>query len=263
MSYWGVGPSILMYHSIADNSCDPYAVSVADFKEQIIWLAQNGFKIISISSMLKLLRARDHKSLFKKVVITFDDGYKDFILNALPILLDRNAPATVFLITGMFGGKSVWNKSASDLQLMTEDEVRGIKEKGISLGSHTSTHINLSLEDNKVVQQQLKESYDVLTRLGESFYTLSYPWGQWSNKVAEAVKFCGYECALTVGEQTRLTVNNSYCLPRITMSRDMDLNSFQSFLNRSNLEKEIRRTYRVMNETNIAAKIKNSLKGLR
>jgi peptidoglycan/xylan/chitin deacetylase (PgdA/CDA1 family) len=239
-----VGPSILMYHSIADNSDDPYSVSVDAFRKQISWLSEYGFDVVPLSFLLQSIQARNYRILRKKVVITFDDGYQDFLKNALPVLLERGAPATVFLVTDMLGGRAPWNESGTHVRLMSEDEVRSIKAQGISLGSHTATHAKLTLLDHEDLQRQLRDSHDALTNLGESFYSFSYPWGQWTRQIVDAVKAAGYECAVAVGEQTRLTAANAYLLPRITMRRDMDLNRFQSLLTRTRIEMEIRRGYR-------------------
>jgi len=241
-----IGPSILMYHSIVDDTDDPYAVSVNAFREQMSWLSEHGFEVVPLSFLLQSIQARNYRKLRKKVVITFDDGYKDFLANALPILLDRQAPATVFLVTDMLGRSASWNKVATNVQLMNEDEVRYIKVQGINLGSHTATHVKLTLLDHNEMQRQLKNSHDSLTQFGESFYTFSYPWGQYSSQIADALKATGFECALAVGEQTRYTADNTFFLPRITMTRDMDLKLFQSYLKRTRVEKEMRRRYGAM-----------------
>jgi peptidoglycan/xylan/chitin deacetylase (PgdA/CDA1 family) len=244
-----VGPFILMYHSIDDNSDDPFTVSVEAFREQISWLSEGGFEVVSLSFLLRSIQSGNNRALRKKVVITFDDGHKDFVTNALPILRDCGATATIFLVTDMLGGNSPWNEFGSHVPLMSVDEVRYIKAHGISLGSHTATHAKLTLLDKDELQRQLKDSHDRLTYLGESFYSLAYPWGQWSSQVADAVKASGYECALAVGEQTRLTAANTYALPRITMVRDMEIKSFQSLLTRTCIEIELRRRFWAVRET--------------
>ena len=241
-----VGPFILMYHAIDDCPDDPYSVPVEVFRQQISWLSENGFEVVSLSFLLQSMRTENYRALRKKVVITFDDGNKDFVTNALPILMDCGTTATVFLVTSMFGGKASWNRS---VPLMSEDEVRGIKAQGISLGSHTATHAQLTILDRDELQRQLRDSRDALTHMGESFYSFAYPWGQWSSQVADAVKTAGYECALAVGEQTRLTAANTYSLPRITMRRDLSMKRFQSLLTRTRVEMELRRGYRILRET--------------
>jgi len=240
-----------MYHAIDDCPGDPYSVPVDAFRQQVSWLSENGFEVVSLSFLLRSIQMGDYRALRKKVVITFDDGTKDFVTNALPILLDCGATATVFLVTSMFGGKASWNRS---VPLMSEDEVRGIRAQGISLGSHTATHAKLPILDRAELQRQLRESRDALTRLGESFYSFAYPWGQWSSQVADAVKAAGYECALAVGEQTRMSAATIYSLPRITMKRDVDMKRFQSLLTRTRIEMELRRGYRVVRETLLGAR---------
>lgn len=244
ISPWAVGPSILMYHSIGDDTDDPYALSVKAFRKQISWLSEHGFEVVPLSSLLQSIQSRHYRILRKKVVITFDDGYQDFFTNALPILLDRKVPATVFLVTDMLGGRPSWNESETDVRLMSEDEARYIKAHGISLGSHTATHANLTLLKPHEVERQLKDSHDRLARLGESFYAFSYPWAQWSSEILEAVKVSGYDCAVVAGGRVRLDAVNTYLLPRITMTRDMGLKRFQSLLTRTQFQMEIRRKCR-------------------
>jgi peptidoglycan/xylan/chitin deacetylase (PgdA/CDA1 family) len=236
-----VGPFILMYHAVGDYPDDAFAVSVDTFREQITWLSEKGFEVVSLSFLLRSMQTGNYRALRKKVVITFDDGYKDFVTNALPILQECGATATVFLVTDMIGENTSWNNIGSRVPLMTEYEVRSIKAQGISLGSHTATHANLALLSREDLKRQLRDSYDALIRLGESFPTLSYPWGQYTRQIEEAVKASNFECALAVGEQTRLTAANRYRLPRITIRNDMDIKRFQSLLTRTRSEIELRR----------------------
>ncbi|HPN24266.1 MAG TPA: polysaccharide deacetylase family protein [Syntrophales bacterium] len=220
-------------------------MSVAAFREQISWLSGHGFDFVSLSFLLQSIQTRDYRILTKKVVMTFDDGYQDFVANALPILLDHRATATVFLVTDMLGKRVSWREYGTDVQLMSEDEVRYIKAKGISLGSHTSTHANLTILDNEDLHRQLSDSRYRLTLLGESFYAFSYPWGQWSSQVVNAVKASGYKCAVIVGGDMRPDKTDIYCLPRITMTGNMDLKAFRSLFARP-VVKRARKVSRIL-----------------
>jgi peptidoglycan/xylan/chitin deacetylase (PgdA/CDA1 family) len=252
-----LGPFILMYHSIANNSDDPFSVSVDAFCDQLSWLTDYGFEVISLTFLLQSIQAMNYRALRKKVVITFDDGCRDFVTNALPVLRHHGAPATVFLVTGMLDGRTLWNEFGTDIPLLSEEEARYIKAQGISLGSHSATHAKLTILDQEALQRELRDSHDRLTDLGESFYAFSYPWGQWSSQVVDAVKSAGYECAVAVGEQSRLSDGNAYYLPRITMRRDLDLKHFQSLLTRTRAEMELRRRYRILRETKFGGLIIN------
>lgn len=85
---------ILIYHRVTTLPSDPQqlAVSPANFRAQMWYLKQN----------LPILRFEEDWSSIRRpaVVITFDDGYADNALEALPILEDIGVPATFFVSTG-------------------------------------------------------------------------------------------------------------------------------------------------------------------
>jgi peptidoglycan/xylan/chitin deacetylase (PgdA/CDA1 family) len=241
----GAGPYILMYHSIAEPSEDPYTVPAKRFQDQLSWLLGHDFQPVALADIVNLLKIGDYQRLARKVAFTFDDGSRDFLTDALPILLRHKATATVFIVTGMLGHKAAWRRDRKQVQLMTEDEVRHIRAQGMALGSHTVTHANLRAVNREELYAQITESRATLKDLGESFYSFSYPWGQCTSQVAGAVRDSGYECAVTVGGEMHPRATDIYCLPRITMSADMDLCSFQELFDRPAV-KRIRQVRRVL-----------------
>ena len=117
----------------------------------------------------------------------------------------------------MLGEKASWSGNSKHVQLMAEDEIKYIRSQGITLGSHTMTHTDLTTLHQEELHRQLTESRARLRDLGESFYAFSYPWGQWSSQILDAVKASGYECAVTVGGEMRPGRIDIYRLPRMTM----------------------------------------------
>ena len=176
-----------MYHSVADGTSDPYAVTREAFEEQLSWLAAANFHFLSLASFTQSIKIRTYKALRDAVVITFDDGYADVAADALPILRRYTAPATVFLVTGMLGGRASWNPAGKNLRLLTMQEVHYIKEHDVSLGSHTATHVDLTTLAPEELRRQLLSSRELLDECGESFHALSYPWGRSSEDVVKAV----------------------------------------------------------------------------
>ena len=92
------GDAILNYHRICpDNNSSSYsdelAVSETKFKEQLIYLKKN-YKLVCLDELLNF--KKDNKP---KVSITFDDGYKDNLTYAMPILTELNVPATIYVVT--------------------------------------------------------------------------------------------------------------------------------------------------------------------
>lgn len=129
---------ILMYHSISspDNSStlkkhlyDHISIDVKKFEEQILYLKKRGHTFISFEE----LDSVDLKKIKKPTVVYFDDGFKDVLLNAFPLLKKYNIPATVFVVTGILNNShmlwtilykealTVANTSKSEQQSKIED----------------------------------------------------------------------------------------------------------------------------------------------
>lgn len=102
--------AILAYHRVDSAERNPWSlrpVTPEIFEREIRYILKL-YRIISCDELIKQLSNLDHIAL-NTAVITFDDGYKDFYLNAYPILKKYNLPAIVFLTTGHIGkGDLFW-----------------------------------------------------------------------------------------------------------------------------------------------------------
>jgi peptidoglycan/xylan/chitin deacetylase (PgdA/CDA1 family) len=95
-------PLILMYHRIAECPHDPWdlAVSPTNFGHQLDLLRRKR-TIVPLSWLVE--RIDQGRNANHSVAITFDDGYRDLLTNAKPLLLRHGAPATVFVPGGLVG----------------------------------------------------------------------------------------------------------------------------------------------------------------
>lgn len=94
------------YHSVWDekNKTDlmqslywNISVNREDFEKQLLFLKNNGHTFIHFGDLKK----PETRKLSKPTVIFFDDGFKDVLQNALPVLQKHSIPATVFITTGL------------------------------------------------------------------------------------------------------------------------------------------------------------------
>ena len=227
-------PIILMYHSVVKNdSVDPYGISIKDFNEQISWLDDQGYQFVSLANLVESIRDGIYGKGSKQVVLTFDDGYRDFLDQAVPVLVQRRLPATVFLVTDMLGKTADWSSASNQTQLMTEEEVRQIKIDGISLGSHTLTHTDITTLNEDELERQLVASRIKLADFGETFHAFSYPWGKYTDREVIAVQMAGYQCAVAIEGLLSYSNTDPFRLGRITICRDMGLNAFRRIISRS------------------------------
>jgi len=101
--------AILAYHRVSPSRDGYYgdmSVSPENFENQIRYLSQN-FEVLSLGDLVNLVRLGAVPD--KAAAVTFDDGYRDNYVHALPILKKYDIPATVFLATGHIGtGEVFW-----------------------------------------------------------------------------------------------------------------------------------------------------------
>lgn len=209
---------VLTYHSI-DNSGSVISVSPSRFRNQMKSLKDVGLKSISLKEIIERVSAG--KELPEKsVVITFDDGYKNFYSEGFPILKELGFTATIFLVTGNCGKANEWDgqsKNIPILSLLSWDEIIEMANKNIDFGAHTVSHPNLS---DLSIENAAKEIYEakamIKERLGQEHMFLAYPYGIYDDNIKNIVKkeFCG-ACSAEMGFAT--LKSDIYSLPRIEM----------------------------------------------
>jgi len=90
---------VLMYHKINDDEGNPLSVPVSLFDEQMAQLSELGYAVVGLDAVLA--HYIDGKPLPPRaVLITFDDGYRDNLENALDVLRRHGYPAVLFVPIG-------------------------------------------------------------------------------------------------------------------------------------------------------------------
>lgn len=137
------GIPILMYHSVSDDpeaSVSPYyrlTTSPARFREQMRWLHEQGFEVIDLTEAMRRLGDGADGGQDCSVVVTFDDGFQDFLTDAWPVLAEFGFGASMFLPTAYIGNE---RKSFKGRPCLTWAEVRELRSRGVSFGAHTVSH---------------------------------------------------------------------------------------------------------------------------
>jgi peptidoglycan/xylan/chitin deacetylase (PgdA/CDA1 family) len=170
---------ILMYHGIAEqdeSGKHPYfrtSTSPAVFGAQIEYLHVHGYRTCSVGQAIAFLEA-DSPEAGKYVVLTFDDGYRDFYANAFPVLNQYGFTATVYLPTAFIGDRMMQFKGRDCL---TWSEVRELQAHGIEFGSHTVTHAQLHDLDAKSIDAEISNSKATIEgKTGSRVDSFAYPY---------------------------------------------------------------------------------------
>jgi len=207
----GAIPMVLMYHSIAPCHKDPYkgTVSPQRFERQMRWLRKNRLRGVSMG---ELLEAMDEGSARGLVGLTFDDGYQDFVSYAMPVLDQYRFTATVFALPGRLGGHNEWDADRPRKELLTAEELRGIAQAGVEIGSHGLMHVSLPDADDAVLRAETVDSRAALQELlGRQVRGFCYPYGDLSARVVTAVQAAGYDYACAIAPSAAI---GRYAIPR-------------------------------------------------
>lgn len=194
------GIRILMYHRVENSSnYDQLTVSPEVFDRQMNYLSKN-YNVVSLDSAIKALY-RDKNNL-NNVVITFDDGYRDNLENALPILNKYQLSATIFVTTefcDQIMSHPRYRNEQKRLHL-DWDEVNKLNGfENISIGSHTLTHPYLSRLENSISEKEITKSKEIIEdKLNSRVKYFCYPSGDFSSREVEYLKKAEYEAAVTV-----------------------------------------------------------------
>jgi peptidoglycan/xylan/chitin deacetylase (PgdA/CDA1 family) len=157
------------------------------------------------------------------VLLTFDDCYRDLLDEALPVLVERTAPAVAFAVTERLGGTNEWDDEFGDgpLPLLDRDGLADLGRGGFGVGSHSRTHPRLdrlSLDD---LRSEIAGSLADLTALRiSSLPLLAYPYGVHDEHVRQATAEAGYRAAFTVEPGiVDPDSGDRFALPRIEILR--------------------------------------------
>ncbi len=206
---------ILMYHSLSDDPGDLISVTPARFQEEMALLAARGYRGVSLSQAIAALeRGAPVKKL---VALTFDDGFRDFCSDALPVLGQYGFQATLFVVAGLVGQTSRWSSFRQDRPLLGWDELRAVVQHGHEIGSHTLSHPDLRALSPELLWRELRESKSLLEdRLQTHVTAFAYPGGTFGAREVLAVGEAGYCTAVIVGGRW----GNGRETPRLRLKRE-------------------------------------------
>ena len=206
---------ILMYHSVGERvppGFAPWVVHPHRFRHQMSYLAGAGYETLTVRDLVR--RRRAGGSPRRAVALTFDDGFADFLHNAVPILHAFNMTATLFVTTGFLGG------TFRGLPVLDWGELAAIRDGGIEIGSHTVSHTALDRLAPARVLAELQGSKLLLEdRLGVAVDSFAYPFGFQTSETRQAVIAAGYAAACAVGYAFSRHDDDPFALRRMFVSQ--------------------------------------------
>jgi peptidoglycan/xylan/chitin deacetylase (PgdA/CDA1 family) len=218
---------ILMYHQVDELSHpkEPMrglVVSPRQFASHMGMLKRLGYTGLSMAALEPFLMGKT-PCPSKLVGITFDDGYQNNLVHAMPVLQAQGFSATCYMVSGLIGKTNAWDNpnGVPAKPLMTADELRRWQAGGQDVGSHTRTHADLqSLAATNLAEEIAGSRADLQAILGnDAARHFCYPFGRYNAACVQAAADAGYLTATTTLRARASLQDPLLELPRVLVSR--------------------------------------------
>ena len=214
------GVITLMYHRFEENKYPSTNIRNEIFFEHLNEINNLGIEFITFEKFEKVIKTKIDKNY---ILLTIDDAFESFYLNAWPILKNRRIPFILFVSTREIGkyGYMTWERIK---EVATSDLV--------TIGNHSHTHEYLiDWEDNKI-KSDLKTSMQIFKKeLGYSPKIFSYPFGEYSSNLKKIVDDLDFEFAFGQHSGVIDTTKDFLELPRFPINEKYgELKRFKSIL---------------------------------
>lgn len=196
---------VILYHSISkDSISDKIEMEVTShlFENQIKYLLRNNFRFINVYNLIHSLKEKKSNDFNRSILITFDDGFFNNYLYALPILEKYGIKAVFFItVQSIDNGNFNWLSGYNFGRPLKWDEVSKISSKGHVIGSHTVSHKNLLTLNDSDLKKELCESKKIIEEnIKKEVKYFSYPFGfydSFDDRTKTMCKDAGYEAAFS------------------------------------------------------------------
>lgn len=221
MTEWAL--PALMYHSVSTvaGPLRDLAVPPRRLAEQLEALTAAGYRLTGLTEALDLLGQGCTDRL---VAVTFDDGYRDFLTGALPVLAETGAGATLYVSVGHLGAYAEWLGPHAPAfgKLLTWAELGEVAAAGVEIASHSLVHHPLDVLPAAQLREEITRSKGELEqRLGGPVRGFAYPHGYNGAKVRAAVLAAGHDNATEVGRRMHTPAERRFAVPRFQPTPDM------------------------------------------
>jgi peptidoglycan/xylan/chitin deacetylase (PgdA/CDA1 family) len=223
-----------MYHKVGvppiESKLKKLWVSPKKFRRQMLYLKRHGYKTVTFNE-LQNMRLSNKIVYPKTIIITFDDGYRNNFIEAVPILKEFGFPCTIFIVIDGIGKDNFWHdpKTETRVPMLSEAEIQQLINSGFEIGAHTLTHKNLSKIPLEQAKKEITESKIKLeNKFKYPICAFAYPYGggAFNEQLREYAKQAGYSFAVSIKQGKADMEGNPYCLKRIFIRGDDNMFDF-------------------------------------
>jgi len=194
------------------DSAKTWYTSEEKFENILRIIQDNDYTALTSTELLNFLAQK--KLPEKSIVLTFDDGAKDFYEVVFPLLQKYNIKATMHIMTGVRGGD--W---------LSAEEIKEMHNTGlVDFESHTKYHVYLTRISRDEALAELQKSKEYLESvLEKQVEVIAYPFGLYDEDVKDIAREAGYKVGLTIKGNIEQNLDDLLELHRIIITEYSDI----------------------------------------
>lgn len=216
---------VLMYHKIPDQEIQSQHrifVTKDNFERHLQFFKNRGFTTLTLADIGSFMWQKKsmHEFPTKPLVLTFDDGYRDNLRNAQPLLQKYQMKATIFLLANHHILENSWDTQTGDSisEIMPFNEKLKLDKNTWEIASHGFDHLRLPEVSAELAKKEITESKIKLeSEFKQPIFSFAYPFGVRSDAVAELTHQAAYKFAVNTDQGALHLADAPYSIFRVNI----------------------------------------------
>ncbi len=202
---------ILAYHRVGDDANPDSNISTAQFLSHIEEIEKGRYNVMPLPALLDAL-GKNAALPPRTIALTFEGAFKSVLINAIPVLLEKNIPFTVFYSSDYADGDSGAYMNWADLKKLAAYST-------VSFGILPSSYQRLASGPTEEIRRQVnKARARNRDMLGSEAQLFSYPFGEYSPEYKSIIEASGFHAAFGLQSGAVFGGADLFALPRFTMT---------------------------------------------
>lgn len=211
---------IFVYHSVRPDFPGEtkwqkaFSVTPEQLEAQLAFLKQRGYTTISLDELARDMERGTTTPVERPVVLTFDDGWRNQYVYALPLLEKYRDTATFFIYTNPI--------NANYRGFLTWDDVKALDAAGMAIGAHTISHPYLSKLSPEALRHEVEGGKKIIeTHLGKPVIHFASPFGYESSELDALLQEAGFATGRSTRKGAYHDAAERYHLSAFLVHRDL------------------------------------------